>query len=72
MKSPMDDKLVHEGHPWTIIRCLGTTKSSYTRRTNVQHLENFRLFVAVTKPVAITMNPSNELTPISVYNFSSH
>ena len=71
MKSPMDDKLVHEGHPWTIIRCLGTTKSSYTRRTNTQHLENFRLSVAVTKPVAIAINPSNELTFVSGYNFSS-
>ena len=71
MKSPMDDKLVHEGSPWTIIRCPGTTKSSYTRRTNAQHLENFRLFVAITKPVAIAMNPSNELTSASSYNFSS-
>ena len=71
MKSPMDDKLVHEGRPWTIIRCPGMTKSSYTRRTNAQHLENFRLFVAVTKPVAIAMNPSNKLTSVSDYNFSS-
>ena len=71
MKSPMHDKLVHEGRPWMIIRCPGTTKSSYTRRTNTQHLENFQLFVAVTKPVAIAMNPSNELTSISSYNFSS-
>ena len=38
----------------------------------MQHLENFQLFVAVTKPVAIAMNPSNELTSISSYNFSSH
>ena len=67
----MDDKLIHEGRPWTIIKCPGTTKSSYTRQTNMQHLENFWLSVAVTKPVAITMNPSNELTSISGYNFSS-
>ena len=71
MKSPMDNKLVHEGRPWTIIRCPGTTKSSFTRRTNAQHLENFQLFVAVTKPVTIATNPSNELTSVSVYNFSS-
>ena len=71
MKSPMDDKLVHEGRPWMIIRRPGTTKSSYTGRTNAQHLGNFRLFIAVTKPVAIAMNPSNELTSVSGYNFSS-
>ena len=64
MKSPMDDKLVHEGRPWT-------TKLSYTRRTNTQHLENFRLSVAVTKTITIAMNPSNKLTSVSGYNFSS-
>ena len=67
----MDDKLVHEGRPWTIIKCPETTISSYTRRTNTQHLENFQLSVAVTKLVAIAMNPSNELTSVSGYNFSS-
>ena len=71
MKSPMDDKLVHKGRPWTIIKCPGTTKSSYNGRTNAQHLGNFRLFVAVTKPVTIAMNPSNEFTSVSGYNFSS-
>ena len=71
MKSPMDDKLVHKGRPWTIVRCPGTTKSTYNGRTKVQHLENFRLFGTVTKPVAIAMNSSNELTSVSNYNFSS-
>ena len=71
MKSPMDDKLVHKGRPWTIIKCPRTTKSSYTRRMNAQHLGNFRLFVAVTKPIVIAMNPLNELTSVSSYNFSS-
>ena len=68
MKPPRDDKLVHGGGPWTIIRCPWTTRSSYTRRTNTQHLENFRLSVAVTKPIAIAMNPSNEITSVSGYN----
>ena len=72
MKSPMDDKLVHKGRPWTIIRCPGMTKSSYNGRTNTQHLRNFRLFGTVTKPIAIAMKSSNELTSISSYNFSSH
>ena len=71
MKSLMDYKLVHKGRQWTIIKCPGTTKSSYNGRTNAQHLGNFRLFVAITKPVAIAMNPSNELTSVSGYNFSS-
>ena len=71
MKSPMNDKLVHKSRPWTIIRCPGTTKSSYNGWTNKQHLGNFRLFGTVTKPVAIAMNSSNELTPVSGYNFSS-
>ena len=71
MKSPMDDKLVHKGRPWTIIRCPGMTKLTYNGQTNAQHLENLQLFGTVTKPVAIAMNSSNELTSVSSYNFSS-
>ena len=67
----MDDKLVHESRPWTIVKYPGTTKLSYIRWMNTQHLENFRLSVAVTKPLAIAMNPSNELTSVNGYNFSS-
>ena len=71
MKSPMDDKLVHKGRPWTIIKCPGMTKSLYNGQTNTQHLGNFLLFGMVTKPVAIAMNSLNELTSVSGYNFSS-
>ena len=71
MKSPMDDKLVYKGRPWTIVRCPGTTKSTYNGQMNAQHLENLQLFGTVTKPVAIAMNSSNELTSVSSYNFSS-
>ena len=51
IKSSM--KVVHEGRPWTISRCPWTTKSSYARRTNTQHLENFRLSIAVTILIAV-------------------
>ena len=63
--------VVHEGRPWTIFRRPWTTKSSYTRWTNTQHLEDFRLSIAVTKPVTIAMNPSNKLTSVSGYNFNN-
>ena len=76
IKSSM--KVVHEGRPWTIFRCPWTifrcpwaTKPSYTKRTNTQHLEDFRLSIAVTKPVTIAMNPLNKLTSVSGYNFNS-
>ena len=63
-------KVVHEGRPWTISRCPWTTKPSYARRTNTQHLENFRLSIAVTKSVTIAMNPLTKLTAVSGYNFN--
>ena len=69
IKSSM--KVVHEGRPWTISRYPWTTKPSYARRTNTQHLENFRLSIAVTKSVTITMNPLSKLTSISSYNFNN-
>ena len=69
IKSSM--KVVHEGRPWTIFRCPWTTKPSYTRWTNTQHLEDFRLSIAVTKPVTIAMNPSNKLISVSGYNFNN-
>ena len=51
IKSSMGD--VHEGRPWTTFRCPWTTKPSYARRTNTQHLENFRLSIAVTILIAV-------------------
>ena len=39
--------IVHGGRPWTISRCPWTTKPSYARRTNTQHLEKFQVFVVV-------------------------
>ena len=53
--------IVHVARPWTISRCPWTTKPSYTRRTNTQHLEKFQVFIAVTKSVTITTNPSSKL-----------
>ena len=50
--------IVHGGRPWT-------TKPSYARRTNTQHLEKFQVSVAVTKPVTIATNPSSKL-PLAV------
>ena len=69
IKSSM--KVVHEGRPWTIFKCPWTTKPSYTKRMNTQHLENFRLSIVVTKSVTIAMNPSSKLTSVSSYNFNS-
>ena len=69
IKSSM--KVVHEGRPWTISRCPWTTKPSYTRQTNAQHLENFQLSISVTKSVTIAMNPSSKLTSVSSYNFNN-
>ena len=69
IKSSMN--VVHEGRPWTIFRHPWTTKPSYTRWMNTQHLEDFQLSIAVTKPVTIAMNPSNKLTSVSGYNFNS-
>ena len=48
-----------------ISRCPWTTKPSYTRRTNTQHLEKFQVFIAVTKSVTIATNPSSKL-PLAV------
>ena len=59
----MDDMLVHEGRPWTIIDYPWTTKPSYTKRTKAQHLE------LSTKPATISTNPSNKLTSVSGYSF---
>ena len=70
IKSSM--KVVHEGRPWMISRCLWTTKPSYAKRPNTQHLENFRLSIAVTKSITIAMNPSSKLTSVSSYNFNSY
>ena len=57
--------IVHGGHPWTISRCPWTTKPSYTKRTNTQHLEKFQVFIAITKSVTIATNPSSKL-PLAV------
>ena len=57
--------VVHEGRPWTISRCPWTTKPSYARWTNIQHLEKFQLSIAVTKSITIAMNPSSKL-PLAV------
>ena len=57
--------IVHRGHPWTISRCPWTTKPSYTKRTNTQHLEKFQVFIAITKSVTIATNPSSKL-PLAV------
>ena len=64
-------KVIHEFRPWTISKCPWMTKPSYARRMSTQHLENFRLSIAVTKSVTIAMNPSSKLTYVSSYNFNS-
>ena len=51
-------KIVNNNRPWT-------TKPSYARRTNTQHLEKFQVSVAVTKPVTIATNPSSKL-PLAI------